>query len=125
MQLAIVNCTALLGTEGDETRFVNGVTIEIDGGRITRIDIAPTSRPVADEVIDARGMVVMPGLVSDHHGTHRAAAFAAARGRADDCRLEDGAADQHADLAVGADGEGRPRVRPGSKPIYRWKQMRT
>lgn len=84
MQLAIVNCTALLGTEGDETRFVNGVTIEIDGGRITRIDIAPTSRPVADEVIDARGMVVMPGLVN----THCHAAMTLMRGAAEDVPVE-------------------------------------
>ena len=72
------------GTEGDEARFVNGVTIEIDGGRITRIDIAPTSRPVADEVIDARGMVVMPGLVN----THCHAAMTLMRGAAEDVPVE-------------------------------------
>lgn len=84
MQLAIVNCTALLGTEGDEARFVNGVTVEIDGGRIAHIDTAPTARPIADEVIDARGMVLMPGLVN----THCHMAMTLMRGAAEDVPVE-------------------------------------
>ena len=59
--LAIVNCTALLGVTADRTTFAPGTTIEITGGRFTRIDPTPDGSARAREVIDARGMVAMPG----------------------------------------------------------------
>ncbi len=79
--LAIVNCTALIGTSGTHAEFAPGTTITIAGGLITSIDTRPgTAAPAAREVIDARGMVAMPGLVN----THCHAAMTLLRGAAED-----------------------------------------
>ncbi len=78
--LAIVNCIALLGVTGDRTTFAPGTTLEITGGRLTSIDQNPAQPPVAREVIDARGMVAMPGLIN----THCHAAMTFLRGAAED-----------------------------------------
>ena len=78
--LAIVNCTALLNVGADRATFAPGATIEITGGRITRIDPHPETGTRAREVIDARGMVAMPGLINTH--THAAMTFL--RGAAED-----------------------------------------
>ena len=78
--LAIVNCTALLGVTGDRTTFAPGTNLEITGGRFTSIDQNPSQPPVAREVIDARGMVAMPGLIN----THCHAAMTFLRGAAED-----------------------------------------
>ena len=78
--LAIVNCTALLGVTGDRATFAPGTTLEIAGGRFTSIDQNPTQPPVARDVIDARGMVAMPGLIN----THCHAAMTFLRGAAED-----------------------------------------
>jgi len=78
--LAIVNCTALVGTAGGRAQFAPGSTIEVTGGRITRIDANPVAQAQAREVIDARGMVAMPGLINTH--THAAMTFL--RGAAED-----------------------------------------
>ncbi|MGB8860986.1 MAG: amidohydrolase [Ilumatobacteraceae bacterium] len=78
--LAIVNCTALLGATGDRTTFAPGTTLEITGGRFTRIDPNPSHAPRAREVIDAHGMVAMPGLIN----THCHAAMTFLRGAAED-----------------------------------------
>ena len=78
--LAIVNCTALLGVTGDRTTFAPGTTIEITGGRFTRIDPNPVESPRAREVIDAQGQVAMPGLIN----THCHAAMTFLRGTAED-----------------------------------------
>ena len=78
--LAIVNCTALLGVTGDRTTFAPGTTLEITGGRFTSIDQNPAHPPLAREIIDARGMVAMPGLIN----THCHAAMTFLRGAAED-----------------------------------------
>ncbi len=78
--LAIINCTALLGVTGDRTTFAPGTTLEITGGRFTSVDQNPAHPPVAREVIDARGMVAMPGLIN----THCHAAMTFLRGAAED-----------------------------------------
>ena len=78
--LAIVNCTALLGVTADRTTFAPGTTLEITGGRLTRIDPNPAQAPRAREVIDAQGMVAMPGLIN----THCHAAMTCLRGAAED-----------------------------------------
>ena len=78
--LAIVNCTALLGVTGDRTTFAPGTTLEITAGRFSRIDQNPEQPPRAREVIDARGMVAMPGLIN----THCHAAMTFLRGAAED-----------------------------------------
>ncbi len=78
--LAIVNCTALLAATGDRTTFAPGSTIEITNGRFSNIDPNPSESPRAREVIDARGMVAMPGLIN----THCHAAMTFLRGAAED-----------------------------------------
>lgn len=81
--LAIVNCTALLGVGAERATFAPGATVEISGGRFTRIDPHPDGLPRAEQVIDARGMVAMPGLINTH--THAAMTFL--RGAAEDVAL--------------------------------------
>ena len=78
--LAIVNCTALLAARGDRTTFAPGTTIEVRDGRFSRIDPNPEAPPFAREVIDAHGMVAMPGLIN----THCHAAMTFLRGAAED-----------------------------------------
>ena len=78
--LAIVNCTALLAATGDRTTFAPGTTIEVRNGRFSRIDPNPEGAPLAREVIDARGLVAMPGLIN----THCHAAMTFLRGAAED-----------------------------------------
>ncbi len=81
--LAIVNCTALLSVGPERATFAPGATIEITDGRFTRIDPHPVGPSQALEVIDARGMVAMPGLINTH--THAAMTFL--RGAAEDVAL--------------------------------------
>jgi 5-methylthioadenosine/S-adenosylhomocysteine deaminase len=78
--LAITNCTALLGTTGGRAQFAPDTTITIRGGAIVGIDQHPEHPPIAKEVIDARGMVAMPGLIN----THCHAAMTLFRGAAED-----------------------------------------
>ena len=82
--LAIVNCTALVGTAGDVTSFFPQCTIEIANGAITSIsatgDTNATNATNATNVIDARGQVAMPGLIN----THCHAAMTFLRGAAED-----------------------------------------
>jgi 5-methylthioadenosine/S-adenosylhomocysteine deaminase len=78
--LAIVNCTALIDTSSGRARFAPDTTITIAGGRFASIDTHPDGPPSAHEVIDARGMVAMPGLIN----THCHAAMTLFRGAAED-----------------------------------------
>lgn len=80
VDLAIINCTALLGVTGARTTFAPGSTLEITGGRFTSIDQNPSEPPRARQIIDARGMVAMPGLIN----THCHAAMTFLRGAAED-----------------------------------------
>jgi 5-methylthioadenosine/S-adenosylhomocysteine deaminase len=68
--LVIVHCTALIDTSGDTATFAPDTTIEVRDGRITRIGPDAAEPPAALEVIDAKGMVAMPGLINTH--THAA-----------------------------------------------------
>ncbi|MFM2078810.1 MAG: hypothetical protein RJA49_2700 [Actinomycetota bacterium] len=82
--LAIINCTALIGTSATRAEFAPGATITIRDGRFESIDTAPTRPPDATEVIDARGMVAMPGLIN----THCHAAMTYFRGAAEDVDVD-------------------------------------
>ncbi len=81
--LAIVNCTALLKVGADRAVFAPGATIEITGGRFTRIEPHPDEMPRATKIIDAGGQVAMPGLINTH--TH--AAMTLLRGVAEDVAI--------------------------------------
>ncbi|HEY7628831.1 MAG TPA: amidohydrolase [Ilumatobacteraceae bacterium] len=82
--LAIVGVTALVGTpaigvDGPAT-FAEGAAIEITAGEISGIGASADSRPAAREVIEAPGLVAMPGLIN----THCHAAMTFLRGVAED-----------------------------------------
>ena len=79
--LAVVDATVVTmdpaGTVHDRANIV------VDGGTITAIDTGP-ARPVARRMVDARGGIVVPGLVNAH--THMAMTMF--RGIADDLDLD-------------------------------------
>jgi 5-methylthioadenosine/S-adenosylhomocysteine deaminase len=82
--LAIVAATALvetpaIGVDGPAV-FAASTTIEITDGAISWIGRSADDRPVAREVIDAGGLVAMPGLIN----THCHAAMTFLRGVAED-----------------------------------------
>jgi cytosine/adenosine deaminase-related metal-dependent hydrolase len=81
--LAIVNATALVATTRDNATFRASTTIEVSGGIISAVRPTADGPTDAAEVIDARGQVVMPGLVNTH--THAAMTFL--RGAAEDVRV--------------------------------------
>jgi 5-methylthioadenosine/S-adenosylhomocysteine deaminase len=79
--LAIINCTALVGTTAGRAQFAPDTTITISAGKFASIDTHPDDgTPLAKEVIDAKGMVAMPGLIN----THSHAAMTLFRGAAED-----------------------------------------
>lgn len=82
--LAIVNCTALVDTTGATAQFEPGTTILVRDGRITSVAADTARLPSAREVIDAKGMVAMPGLVN----THCHAAMTLFRGAAEDVHVD-------------------------------------
>lgn len=64
--LLIRNAT-LVATMDDEGLEIEQGSILIEGARIAQIGTADLLPAAADEVIDATGMVIMPGLVNTHH----------------------------------------------------------
>ncbi len=82
--LAILGATALVGTPaigGDGPAvFETPTTIEITDGAITWVGPSTEVRPTAGDVIDADGLVAMPGLIN----THCHAAMTFLRGVAED-----------------------------------------
>lgn len=86
--LVVVNCTALVDTSSGRARFAPGTTIVVRGGRIESVDTHPDDMSTwavrsAREVIDAQGMVAMPGLIN----THCHAAMTLFRGAAEDISI--------------------------------------
>jgi imidazolonepropionase-like amidohydrolase len=60
----------------DGTRFVAGdVEISLDAGVITRVEQVAADRPAPEGALDARGSVVMPGLVNAHVHIARGGVF--------------------------------------------------
>ena len=82
--LALAGATALVGTPAigvdGPAEFATSTTIEITEGAITWLGPSTDVRPAAREVIDARHLVAMPGLIN----THCHAAMTFLRGVAED-----------------------------------------
>lgn len=78
--LVITNCIALTDSTAETATFVHGATIVVHGGVITAVLERGEAHPPATEVIDAHGMVAMPGLIN----THCHAAMTYLRGAAED-----------------------------------------
>jgi putative selenium metabolism protein SsnA len=71
--MIVINAT--LANPGQPGQFREQVSVHIRDGRIAAVDGEPTTGPTTgDEVIDARGGLVLPGLVCAH--THFYGAFA-------------------------------------------------
>lgn len=56
-----------LVTLDDSNRFVENGSIFIEGNEIVDVGQIPTDKYKADRTIDARGSLVMPGLINAHH----------------------------------------------------------
>lgn len=56
-------------TMNDADEVLEGATVILDGDRIASIETGPVAVERGDEVIDASGMAVMPGLVDLHYHT--------------------------------------------------------
>lgn len=83
--LAITGCTYLAHTGFGEATFEGPVTIEVTGGMITAITAAGEPPPNAVDVIDATGLIALPGLINGH--TH--AAMTMLRGVAEDVTVDE------------------------------------
>jgi 5-methylthioadenosine/S-adenosylhomocysteine deaminase len=87
-QLAVVGATVLTAAAGDGCTFIGPATIEISGDRISAIVAEPASTALArlgaTEVIDATGLVAIPGFVN----THCHAAMTLLRGAAEDVTVK-------------------------------------
>jgi 8-oxoguanine deaminase len=67
MSSMLVRNAALLATFDDEDREIPGGGIFVRDGVIEAVGPAKTLPAHADEIVDASGMVVLPGLVCTHH----------------------------------------------------------
>lgn len=63
----LVRDAAVVATQDDGRRELRGASVLVRGGRIEAVGPAAALPREADEVIDARGHLVVPGLVNTHH----------------------------------------------------------
>jgi len=56
-----------LVTLDEENRFIENGKVYIEGNRIVEVGDFPTANYTPDRTIDARGSLVMPGLINAHH----------------------------------------------------------
>lgn len=56
-----------LVTLDEANRFIANGSVYIENGYIVEVSESPTIKRTADRCIDARGSVVMPGLINTHH----------------------------------------------------------
>ncbi|HSJ57182.1 MAG TPA: 8-oxoguanine deaminase [Anaerolineae bacterium] len=64
--LLLKNATLLATMDDDRRRFQNG-GIYVEDNVISQVGPSSNLPPLADRVVDARGMVVLPGLINTHH----------------------------------------------------------
>ncbi len=65
MSTILIKNASAIATQDDERRVLNNADIFIRGNRIEKI--GQGIKESADQVIDARGKVVIPGMVNTHH----------------------------------------------------------
>ena len=63
----LVRHAELLATMDDDDGRIPDGGLYVVGNVIRQVGPTAELPPIADEVIDARGMVVLPGLVNTHH----------------------------------------------------------
>lgn len=83
MKKIVVNATIV--TVNEQNEVINQGALGIENGKITYVGKQPEDLTGYDEVIDAGGCIVMPGLVN----THGHAAMSLLRGYADDLPLQE------------------------------------
>ena len=54
-------------TLDEKNRFIENGSIFVEGDRIVDVGVFPADKYNVDQVIDARGSLVMPGLINAHH----------------------------------------------------------
>ncbi|MDN4586969.1 8-oxoguanine deaminase [Xenophilus aerolatus] len=67
MTTLLIHNADCVATFDDDRRELRGASVLVDGHRIAAIGPAADLPAEADEVIDARGHLVMPGMVNTHH----------------------------------------------------------
>lgn len=67
MATLLIHNADCVATFDDQRRELRGASVLVDGHRIAAIGPAADLPGEADEVIDARGHLVMPGMVNTHH----------------------------------------------------------
>jgi 8-oxoguanine deaminase len=67
MSTLLLKHADLLVTMDDDRRRIPDGGLYIEDQVIRQVGPTPSLAPLADQVIDARGMVVLPGLVNTHH----------------------------------------------------------
>ena len=67
MATLLIHNADCVATFDDARRELRGASVLVDGHRIAAIGAAAELPAAADEVIDARGHLVMPGMVNTHH----------------------------------------------------------
>ncbi len=84
--LIITGCTVLTHDDQEEAVFLENAAVVVRGGIVEEVtDAGAVAGRAAEEWIDARGQVAMPGLINCH--TH--APMAALRGLAEDLPTEE------------------------------------
>ncbi len=83
MKSIVVNATVI--TVNEQNEVIRQGAVAFEDGRITYVGFTPQVVSEYDEVIDAKGNIVMPGLIN----THGHAAMSLLRGYADDLPLQE------------------------------------
>jgi len=67
MSTLLIKNAALLVTMDDDHHLIANGGLFIDGPSIAAVGTTAAMPPYADRVLDARGMILLPGLVNTHH----------------------------------------------------------
>lgn len=84
-RLVVRNCSVLVVPESGECRVDDGQDIHIEDGAITAVTATGAQEGAGAEVVDAAGLIAVPGLVNSH--TH--SPMVMMRGAAEDVGIDD------------------------------------